>query len=209
MRLASILCVVISLPAWAGDVDRKDQFRGDQVLYELSYNADFFHSLVIDVAGHCTGVAAPFFIFKLPNPSFEVKQVMLGGRFGFIGFIYPNPYSGKRFGNDDDPGRPSTASQRVAEELFVIAEEGEAVGYLCDVRLWDFIQDYATAQLTLVNYAINALGQEQRMLDAKKIYKTVDPLFEKIQQLVNGDPNRERDWRYELSEPTSHDTSTR
>lgn len=189
-------------------MNQNDLFGGDQTLFELSYNADFFIGLVGSVAGYCTGLAAPFFIYKLPNPSFTVKQWMLGGRFGFIGFVYPNPYTGMRFGDDDDPRRPSTASGRVAKELIFIAEEAEAIGFLCDVRLWDFVQDYANSSLELVNYTIEVLTQEQRISDAQKLRETVDPQFIKIQNFVNGDPSRQRDWRYELTQPILSGTVT-
>lgn len=198
-RLALLFYLLFPLLARADGVEPKDQFKGDQLLYELSYTADFYIGLVTSLVGNCTGLAAPLFMYKLPNPSFAVKQVMLGGRFGFIGFVYPNPYSGKHFGGDsEDPRRPSTLSQRVADELFVAAQEGEVVGYLCDIHLWDLIEDYAGAQLALVNYALEGLALEQRDDDAENLILKVSPLFEKMQRFVNGDPNRERGWRYEL-----------
>ena len=90
-----------------------------------------------------------------------------------------------RFGVDGDPRRPSTASQRVADEMFAAAKEGEGVGYLCDVRL---IEDHANARLALVNYAVDALEREGRAGVVEDILSDAGPLFEKMQRLVNGDP---------------------
>lgn len=175
----------------------KDPFNGDQILYELSYAADFQHGYVARLTNLCTGVAAPFIVAKFPNPSFYVKRKLLGFR---LGFISKNPYTGNRFNeNTNDPRRPSSAAELAAKRMEDAANRSHSWDYLCDAYLWDAFEDYANAQLELTKYTIEILKRDSRSIDLADFLSDVEPLFARIKTLVNGDPRIDRKWSYNLS----------
>lgn len=176
--------------------DAKDQFNGDQTLYELSYAADFEFDFVARLTKLCTGAAAPFIIVKFPNPSLHVKRKLLGFK---LGFVSKNPYTGARLNVDEnDSRRPSRAAEVFAQEMAKAANNSASRDYLCDAYLWDAFEDYANAQLELVKYASDVLKKANRMSDLAEFLSDVKPLIVRIKKLVNGDPNTRRNWSYDL-----------
>lgn len=179
--------------------EESDAFNGNQTLYELSYAADFLSGYVARLTNLCTGGAAPFIVVKFPNPSLDVKQKLLGFKLGFIG---KNPYTGTRLNvRSDDPRRPSTAADIAAQKMAAAATRAESWDYLCDAYLWDSFEDYANAQLELVKFALEILQQENRTSDRIQLLAEVKPKFDRITKLVNGDPNVNRRWTYDLNVP--------
>ena len=81
------------------------------------------------------------------------------------------------------------------------ATRSESWDYLCDAYLWDSFEDYANAQLELVKYAVEILHQENRTSDRIQLLAEVKPKFDRIKKLVNGDPNVNRRWTYDLNDP--------
>lgn len=182
--------------ATAPAVAQQDAFGGDQILYELSYGADYELAFV----GHllsfgCTGNAAPFIIAQLPNPSWTVKGYLLGFHYGFIN---PNPYTGTRMPEANDPRRPSTHAHQAVEELLEAARASESLDFLCDIFLWDAFEQYGNAQLELVQYAIDRLRELGREDDAVALAEDAEPQFRRLQRLIDGDPSGSRGWSYHL-----------
>ena len=177
-----------SMPSLA----EEDRFNGDQLLYELTYDADYESSFVgYLLTFSCTGQAAPFIIAKLPNPSLVVKNYMLGF---YYGGLNRNPYTGSRFPDSDDPRRPGTNASRAAEEMLVAARAGDSVDYLCDIFLWDAFEDYANAQVELTRYVVERLRETGREEDVAGFIAQVEPELRRLEKLVNGDPSGSRDW---------------
>lgn len=178
------------------EANATDQFNGDQILYELSYAADFEFDFVARLTKFCTGAAAPFIIAKFPDPSLQVKRRLLGFK---LGFISKNPYTGTRFSEGaDDSRRPSRAADIAAQKVTDAANSSGSRDYLCDAYLWDAFEDYANAELELVKYAIDVLKKENRLSDLANFRSDVEPQFARIQKLVNGDPNTRRLWTFDL-----------
>ncbi len=179
------------------EANPNDQFNGDQILYELSYAADFELDFVARLTTFCTGAAAPFIVARFPNPSFQVKRKLLRFKFGFIS---KNPYTGTHFSEDKaDFRRPSRAAEIAAQKVTDVANSSGSRDYLCDAYLWDAFEDYANAQLELVKYAIEVLDKKNRLSDLADLRSEVEPQFSRIQKLVNGDPNTTRMWAFDLN----------
>lgn len=202
-RLRAFIFIFAILLPYASKADvstvteAKDQFNGDQTLYELSYAADFELDFVARLTSLCTGTAAPFIIAKFPNPSLQVKRKLLGFK---LGFVSKNPYTGTRLsiGVVDDARRPARAAEIAAQKMASAANNSESRGYLCDAYLWDAFEHYANTQLELVKYAVEVLKKENRSSDLVDFLSDVEPLFARMQKLVNGDPNTSRKWSYDL-----------
>ena len=149
------------------------------------------------LTNHCTVAAAPFIIAKFPDPSLRVKRKLLGFK---LGFLSKNPYTGTRLNvSSDDSRRPSRAADIAVQKMADAATRSESLNYLCDDYLWDAFEDYANAQLELVKYAVEILTRENRTSDLIEFPSDVEPLFARMKKLVNGDPNINRKWSYDLT----------
>lgn len=191
IRHTIIFMAALSSPAMA----ESDSFGGDQLLYELSYHADYELSFVSKIVYACTGTSSPFIVADLPNPSFLVKQYVLGFRYGFVS---ANPYTGTRFPSTDDPRRPSYVAEIDAAEFIDQANRNALMDQVCDVFLWDAFEAYANAQFELSQYALEVLRQRDNNIDAEDFIEEVNPELVRLENLVNGDPRGSRDRSYTL-----------
>lgn len=64
--------------------------------------------------------------------------------------------------------------------------------------LWDAFEDYANAQLELAKYGVEVPNKEKQLVDLADFLSDEEPLFARIQKLVNGNPNTSRKWFYDL-----------